>query len=143
MTTLTLYRSYHEAGTNGVLYLDGKKICETIELPWRQNKRGISCIPPGRYRLLRQHHVRHGEQLGLPDVLDREAILIHAAHSALDELRGCIAPVTRCTDPGKGVYSGVALDRLKALVYPILEYGEPVWLVIADGRETAGGGRRP
>lgn len=138
MMTLVLYRTYHEAGTNGVLYHGGERICETIELPWRNNKRGISCIPPGRYRLQRHHYPRHGDQLGLPNVPNREAILIHPANSALDELRGCIAPVTKCTEPGKGLYSRVAVDRLKSRVYPMLDYDEPVWLVITDAHLEPG-----
>lgn len=80
----------------------------------------------------------------MPHVPNREAILIHAGNDAQKDLRGCIAPVTRCTGSGTGVYSGVALDRLKALVYPVIEFGEPVWLVVTEGRPTvASGGLAP
>jgi hypothetical protein len=33
----------------GELYVNGKKICYTLELPWRWNQKDISCIPPGKY----------------------------------------------------------------------------------------------
>jgi len=130
MMRIELTRTYYPEGTNGVLSHQGKKICETIELPWRDNKRMVSCIPEGQYRMIRRMHAKHGDQLAIVNVPQREAILIHPANFALSELQGCIAPVTKCIAPGKGNYSGVALTRLKDLVYPILEEGEEVYLFI-------------
>src|SRR5690606_8289840 len=132
MTELRLIRTYHPDGTNGVLQHNGKPICQTIELPWRNNRRMISCIPEGRYRLIRREHFKHGDQLAVSGVPGREAILIHPANFALSELQGCIAPVTRVVAPGKGVFSRVALERLKGIVYPALEAGEEVWLTIVQ-----------
>jgi len=137
MMRLELYRSYHEAGTNGVLSYAGKQICETIELPWRGNKRMVSCIPEGQYRLMRRMHMKHGDQLAVLNVPQREAILIHPANFALYELQGCIAPVTKCIAPGKGNYSRIALERLKDLVYPALEAGEEVYLSISSIQKDA------
>ena len=34
-------------GTFGVLIKDGVPLCVTLELPWRDNERSISCIPEG------------------------------------------------------------------------------------------------
>ncbi len=137
MMTLHLYRTYHPKGTNGLLCLQGNPVCQTIELPWRDNRRGISCIPEGRYRLARHNYPKHGDQLGVLHVPHREAILIHPGNSALEDLRGCIATVTRCTAPGEGIHSRIALERLKDLAYPVLEAGEEVWLIITEG--TAAG----
>ena len=133
MMTLQLFRTYHPEGTNGLLCLQGKPICQTIELPWHNNKKRISCIPEGRYRLVRKVFHKHGDQLAVQHVPNREAILIHPANFALSELQGCIAPVTKCTGPGKGDYSRKALEELKALVYPALEKGEEVFLSIRTG----------
>lgn len=130
MMTLHLFRTYYPEGTNGKLHHGGAEICETIELPWRNNKRMISCIPEGRYRLVRRMHHKHGDQLALISVPNREAILIHPANFAMTELQGCIAPVTKCIAPGKGNYSRIALERLKAMAYPVLDNGEKVWLII-------------
>lgn len=132
MTELRLIRTYHPEGTNGVLEHGGAAICQTIELPWRNNRRRVSCIPEGRYRLIRRMHFKHGDQLAVANVPGREAILIHPANFALTELQGCIAPVTKSVAPGKGVYSRVALDRLKAIAYPALDAGEEVWLAITE-----------
>ncbi len=128
--TLRLQRTYHPGGTNGTLYHNGRALCHTIELAWRDNQRQISCIPEGTYRLYRGDFPKHGDQLALHDVPGRDGILIHPANHALRELRGCIAPVTKHTGPGKGIHSRIALDRIKDLVYPVLEAGEDVFLEI-------------
>lgn len=129
---LFLHRWYHTQGTNGILQYQGRTVCACIELPWRGNRRYVSCIPEGRYRLVRRRHQRWGVQLAVETVPNREGILFHPANNALSELQGCIAPVTTHTAPGVGPYSRIALERLKDLVYPVLDAGEPVWLNIVE-----------
>lgn len=128
--TLVLRRIYGEQGTNGTIYFQGEKICHTIELPDRNNIRRISCIPEGRYKLEKRKYTKHGEQIGIPAVLGREAILIHAANNAMKELLGCIAPVTALTAEGIGTESRKALEKLKALVYSLWDMGDEVFLLI-------------
>lgn len=130
MLQLQLLRAYHPEGCNGKLLHNGNEVCKTIELPWRNNRRNVSCIPEGRYRLVRRMHHKHGDQLAVANVPNREGILIHPANFALTELQGCIAPVSHWIGPGKGTYSREALQCLKDLVYPALENGEAVWLTI-------------
>lgn len=130
--TLVLQRVYGAQGTNGTITYQGEKICHTIELPWRDNRQRISCIPEGRYRLIKKKFHKHGEQIGIPNVLHREAILIHAANDALKELMGCIAPVTTLTGEGKGTESRKALSELKALVYSLWDQGKEVDMVIRE-----------
>ncbi|HEY4150528.1 MAG TPA: DUF5675 family protein [Chitinophagaceae bacterium] len=60
----------------------------------------------------------------------REYILIHPANDAICGLKGCIAPVAVVTAAGEGMQSRVAFNRLTALVFPLLEQGQPVWLLI-------------
>jgi len=138
MMELRLKRRYHADGTNGVLQHGANQVCRTVELPWRGNRRFISCIPEGRYRLVKRMHSRWGEQLAVAGVPGREGILIHPANDALTQLQGCIAPVTKCTAPGVGSYSRIALERLKDLVYPVLDAGEEVWLVIVEASVVGG-----
>lgn len=128
---LVLAREYLPEGTNGTLLLYGKPICHTMELPWRDNRRNVSCIPAGRYRLRKYRSRRFGICLLVEGVPKRSGILFHAANDAATELRGCIAPVTAHTGAGKGRYSRVALERLERVVMPVLEAGEEVWLVVA------------
>ncbi|WP_316831865.1 DUF5675 family protein [Pedobacter aquatilis] len=129
---LLLSRTYFKGGTNGKISYQGEVICESIELPWRNNKRSISCIPEGRYLLVKRMHPKHGLQLALSTVPNREAILIHPANFAMRELQGCIAPVSKCNGEGTGSYSRVALERLQCLIYPVLDAGEQVSLLITS-----------
>ncbi|WP_367209160.1 DUF5675 family protein [Sphingobacterium sp. R2] len=125
-----LQRTYGAQGTNGTITYQGEVICHTIELPYRNNIPRISCIPIGQYKLEKRRYPKHGEQIGIPIVLGREAILIHAANNAWKELQGCIAPVTTLTGEGRGDYSGKALAKLKALVYSLWDMGDEVYLNI-------------
>lgn len=127
---LLLQRTYGAQGTNGTITYQGEVICHTIELPDRNNIPRISCIPIGQYKLEKRRYPKHGEQIGIPIVLGREAILIHAANNASKELQGCIAPVTTLTGEGLGDYSGKALAKLKALVYSLWDMGDEVYLNI-------------
>ena len=135
--TLRLEREYLPDGTNGTLCLYGEPICRTIELPWRDNRRNLSCIPEGRYRLQWSRTRRFKHALRLMNVPGRSGILIHAANDAETELRGCIAPVTKHTGGGSGIHSRVALERVADVVCPVLEAGEMVWLEVFSGGLTA------
>jgi hypothetical protein len=126
---LQLIRTYYGDGTNGLLCLNDRVICRTIELPWKGNQRNISCIPEGRYPLVQRSHPERAPHLLLQRVPGRSLILIHPANNALKELRGCIAPVTRHTGEGCGSESKKAFYPLIALVYDALEE-EPVFLNI-------------
>src|SRR5690554_3564150 len=97
MLSVCLKRTYYPDGTNSVFLLYGQPVCHAIELPWRSNRRSVSCIPEGRYRLQPYKSRRFGSFLMVADVPGRSGILIHAANNAAAELQGCIAPVTRHT----------------------------------------------
>ncbi len=124
---LELFRTYDPEGTNGELKL---VVCNTIELPWLQNKRNVSCIPEGRYELRKRFIKKFGLHLLVVDVPDRSWILIHPANDAKTQLKGCIAPVTQLTGPGKGRDSRLANEKLKALVLKALERNEKVFITI-------------
>jgi hypothetical protein len=64
--------------------------CKTLELPWRENKRNISCIPKGEYKCVIRFSDKYGEHFCVQDVEDRDFILIHSANYHT-QLRGCIA----------------------------------------------------
>ena len=97
-----LIRTYYPQGTNGDLLLNGDKICSTIELPWKENKTQVSCIPEGKYELKKRCSQRFGNHFILMNVPRRSFILLHAANDALKEIKGCIAPVSFLTGEGKG-----------------------------------------
>lgn len=127
---LQLIRTYYAEGTNGMLFLKGERLCYTIELPWKDNQMGISCIPEGRYQMVKRYSEKFGWHLQLKNVPERELILIHPANDALQELRGCIAPVTEITGHGKGVRSRVVFEQLKALVFEAIQKKETIFITI-------------
>lgn len=128
---LQLLRSYFPNGTNGELWYGGQLICHTIELPWLNNQRNISCIPEGIYKLQKRFVEKFQWHLGLNKVPNRQLILIHAANNAKLQLRGCIAPVTKLESPGIGSFSREAVKKINDLVFPILDNGEEVLLKIS------------
>lgn len=63
----------------------------SLELPWKDNKVSISCIPPGEYTLLHRTSQKFGKHIHVTNVPGRSWILIHPANF-VSQLRGCIAP---------------------------------------------------
>lgn len=64
--------------------------CFTLELPWKDNQRKISCIPAGRYKVVPRFSQRFNNHLHILDVPERTFILIHEANF-VHQLEGCIA----------------------------------------------------
>lgn len=134
---LELFRTYYPDGTNGEIRHVGMPVCRTIELPWLQNRRNVSCIPEGRYVLRKRFTPKHGLHVLVVDVPGRSGILIHPANYAKTELRGCIAPVQEHTGPGSGRQSRLANERLKSLVLDALGKGEQVYLTVSGAAARA------
>lgn len=77
----------------------GDKSWATLELPWRNNERNISCIPNGAYPLLARtfgryfeaykRRFKHEFALEVSAVQGRGAILIHTGN-VIGHTRGCI-----------------------------------------------------
>ena len=94
MINLLLIRdTFTKESTIGELFLNGERLCDTLENPWLDNQRNISCIPEGEYpvriRLPRESATRDYIHLLVKDVKDRDYILFHIGNSAKDS-RGCI-----------------------------------------------------
>ncbi len=77
----------------GSLYMNSHKICDTLELPYRNNKKNESAIPCGLYDLC----IRSGADstkykyvhLQVLEVPNRSFILFHIGNRAKDS-KGCI-----------------------------------------------------
>ncbi len=101
MKTATLQRLQEtRCGTFGRLTLDGRGVCFTLELPWRENRNNVSCIPPGRYQVEWIKTPRHGWCYHVKGVSSRFAILIHPANFAGDTTIGCKTHLQGCIAPG-------------------------------------------
>ena len=90
---LILRDTFTDESTVGELFINGERFCDTLELPWRDNQRSISCIPIGSYkvrlRTARESATRDYLHLLVQEVKDRSHILFHRGNSAKDT-RGCI-----------------------------------------------------
>ncbi len=125
-----LERSYFKEGANGTLFSSERFICHTIELPWKDNQRSISCIPEGNYELILRASEKFGTHFILIGVENRSLILIHPANNAKRELRGCIAPVNYLSGIGRGLYSKKTLGKLRFLIEQTIVSKERIFLII-------------
>ena len=94
MINLLLIRdTFTDKSTLGELFVNAERICDTLENPWQDNQRNISCIPEGQYpvrlRLARESASRDYLHLLVQDVPNRDWILFHRGNTAKDT-SGCI-----------------------------------------------------
>jgi len=70
--------------TLGRLFIfDGLDIvfeCCTLELPFKNNERNVSCIPTGNYSVAPRNSAKYGDHLHIENVEFRDYILIHSAN---------------------------------------------------------------
>lgn len=78
-----------EEGTFGVLRVDGRVVCVTLEPPDRGNRPDVSCIPAGRYACERVESPAFGPTFEVVGVPGRSHILFHAGNVVRDT-RGCV-----------------------------------------------------
>lgn len=126
-------------GTLGRLVAEDGWQCVTLELPWRDNRPNISCIPPGKYPVLwgisprfKRYYYR------LQQVPERSGVMIHAGNLAGDASLGLRTHVQGCILLGK--YFGEIKGQRAILVSQAMvrEFAErmasaPFTLVITEG----------
>jgi hypothetical protein len=90
---LILRDTFSDNSILGELFLNDEFMCDTLENPYINNERNISCIPEGQYsvrlRTARESATRDYLHLLVQDVPNRDYILFHIGNSAKDT-RGCI-----------------------------------------------------
>jgi len=90
---LILRDTFSDESTIGELFVNGERFCDTLELPYRDNQRSVSCIPIGQYKVRmrypRESATREYLHLLVQEVKDRSYILFHRGNTAKDT-RGCI-----------------------------------------------------
>ena len=86
MKTINLIRwDTGDQGTMGfLLSSDSLFTCFTIEPPWRDNQRNISCIPEGDYEGQLAQSRRYGKVYLISPIKGRTGILIHKGNLAGD-----------------------------------------------------------
>ena len=81
------------------LYDEIYPLCHSLELPWLQNNRNVSCIPSGSYRVTKGSSRRFPECFYIHSVPARDGILIHPGNNVRDS-QGCILPGLDTTPTG-------------------------------------------
>lgn len=111
---------YQEKQVLGIIFVfnDLEKVfeCKSLELPWRDNQKQVSCIPADEYKLRKIHSPKHGDCFEIIGVPGRSNIEIHSANYFSD-LLGCVAPGMNYADINKdGIFdvtsSKLAMDKL-------------------------------
>ena len=84
---LLIRREQDDQGTFGLLFTEGFQ-CHTVELPWRDNARRVSCIPAGKYPCQLILSPRFGYSYWIHPVPGRSEVLIHGGAWAGDTSKG-------------------------------------------------------
>jgi hypothetical protein len=96
-----LSRSYGEKQTTGCLSIYDEDTavfsCKTLELPYLENHKDISCIPPGEYKCEQITLKKFGLCFLVKNVPNRSGILFHSGNYTKDT-EGCILPGLRFVD---------------------------------------------
>ncbi len=96
----TLVRSKStDEGTFGTITIkngSSEITLKTLELPWKENKTQVSCIPTGSYTCKITNSPKFGKVYNVQNVKDRSNILIHAGNVAGDTSKGYKSDVLGC-----------------------------------------------
>jgi len=89
-------------GTFGIIFNDSDNWWNSLELPYRDNKPNISCIPIGNYKVSMRYSNHFKRELyHVLGVQGRSYIMIHPANLAGDEALGYQTQLQGCITLGK------------------------------------------
>ena len=129
---LIIRDTFTEQSTIGNLYLNGELFCDTLENPWLDNQKNISCIPKGEYkvrlRTARESATRDYLHMLVKDVPNRSYILFHRGNTAKDT-QGCIL-VGQSREQNRVNNSRLAMDLLMKEIIHL--GGEEINLIIKN-----------
>lgn len=115
---------------------DRSVVCQTLELPWRDNHHGVSCIPTGTYAARRLWSPAHRRELfWIEGVPDRLAIELHIGNTIRDT-RGCILlgqSRTHLGDQPALLHSRLAFDAFMTELADVDAFSLTVWMGSLDG----------
>ena len=100
--------AYSDEGTRGKLYLPSGEVFCTMELPWKGNRRRVSCIPVGSYQCVWGRSPKSAQCSIVLDVKGRAEILFHNGNYAGDPEKGYKTDSEGCILVGSkhGILSG-------------------------------------
>jgi hypothetical protein len=139
MKLIKIYRNWQDENqTLGscTVYDDYKKplfSALSLERGWRNNEKGVSCIPIGMYKVVLEYSNRFKTDLWeIKGVENRSECKFHAANYWY-QLNGCIALGSRLADINKDGYNDITSSKntMKAF-HKALENDTEALLIIAD-----------
>lgn len=95
MRSAQIIRHYAKDATTGFFLWNDRAVAVTLELPWRNNEKKVSCIPEGLYlcERVRNRTTTGGMKIDdtyiVANVKDRDGVLLHAGNTVKDS-NGCI-----------------------------------------------------
>ena len=132
----------NDQGTPGILVVQDQSFC-IIELPYRDNRRNMSCIPCGVYPCVPIKSKKFGDVWLLQDVPDRDGVLIHCGNFAGDSSlgyqthsHGCLIMGDKHGQikiPPKGFQQAVLLSKFAMSRFQLLMGRNPFKLIIEEG----------
>lgn len=100
--------------TTGKLYVSGEQTftCDTLERPYLNNQRGISCIPAGRYICIRKAATEAipYTHITITNVPNRSGVAIHTGN-LYTQSKGCILVGKGYADINKDGHTDVLQSR--------------------------------
>lgn len=126
-----------DEGTRGVMTLPSGKQFATMELPWRENRRTISCIPTGEYVCVWAKSPRFGMCYHVLDVPNRSEVLFHNGNYAGDESKGLKTDSNGCILVGEkhGILGGqraVLSSKVSRALFESLMAGKNFTLIVSS-----------
>lgn len=111
--------------------------CHVVELPWRENRRNISCVPVGRYLCKIRRSPRFGRVYELQDVEGRSYVLTHSGNVAGDRTKGWKTHSAGCLLLGRyrgkiGNQKAVMCSRPTLRKFMQTMGDDPFWLNIQE-----------
>lgn len=85
--------------------------CKTLELPWKNNSQNISCIPAGKYRVIKRFSDQYQHHFHILNVPGRSMILIHTGNY-YSQTKGCILVGTAISDINSDGIQDVTSSKL-------------------------------
>ena len=108
-----------------ILFDGDKKVfeCKTLELPYRNNAIGASCIPLGNYKVVARNSPKYGNHFHVLDVENRDYILFHQGNFNY-QIRGCVLVGSELKDINNDGEKDVinSVNTLKKLVEITTEF---------------------
>ena len=105
------YQDTNTVQTCGEFHVIGANFSgKTIELEYNDNKKQISCIPPGQYTVRKRTSTKYGNHFHIIDVPNRDFILISLDMSSIS--------VSTITKTLFALFSHPASDKSELLIQP-------------------------